>query len=230
MAYTQDDRLIAVDTPLGKDALLLQRLSGVEGISTLFRFDLDLLAEDDGIAANALIGQRVIIRLRLQDGATRYINGFVNEFGLAETDARLTRYRMAVVPWLWFLTRTSDCRIFQNKNVPQIIEQIFNDLKLHRLQAAARRAAIAAARLLRAVPRDRLQLCLPPDGAVRASTTSSSTATQKHTLVLANSPDGACSLPAASQGALRGDRRRCTRKTSSPNGRRRSSCVPASTR
>jgi type VI secretion system secreted protein VgrG len=34
-----------------------------------------------------------------------------------------------MVPWLWFLTRTSDCRIFQNKTVPDIIEKIFSDLK-----------------------------------------------------------------------------------------------------
>ena len=32
------------------------------------------------------------------------------------------------MPWLWFLTRTADCRIFQNKSVPDIIEQIFKDL------------------------------------------------------------------------------------------------------
>src|SRR5260370_34637945 len=30
--------------------------------------------------------------------------------------------------WLWFLKRTADCRIFQNKNVPDIIQKIFGDL------------------------------------------------------------------------------------------------------
>ena len=34
-----------------------------------------------------------------------------------------------MVPWLWFLTRTADCRIFQNKKAPDIIKQIFKDLK-----------------------------------------------------------------------------------------------------
>ncbi len=29
------------------------------------------------------------------------------------------------MPWLWFLGHTSDCRIFQNLNVPDIIEQVF---------------------------------------------------------------------------------------------------------
>jgi type VI secretion system secreted protein VgrG len=32
------------------------------------------------------------------------------------------------VPWTWFLTRTTDCRIFENKKAPDIIEKIFQDL------------------------------------------------------------------------------------------------------
>ncbi len=43
-SYSQDHRLIAVDTPLGKDVLLLQELTGYEGISRFFSYELDLLA------------------------------------------------------------------------------------------------------------------------------------------------------------------------------------------
>ncbi len=35
---------------------------------------------------------------------------------------------MCHLPWLWLLTRTSDCRIFQNQKVPDIIKQVFRDL------------------------------------------------------------------------------------------------------
>ena len=50
-SYSQDHRLMAVDTPLGKDVLLLQELTGYEGISRLFSYELDLLAFDnDSIA------------------------------------------------------------------------------------------------------------------------------------------------------------------------------------
>ena len=39
------------------------------------------------------------------------------------------------MPWLWFLTRQADCRIFQNLAPPNIISQIFNlfDFKDFRL-------------------------------------------------------------------------------------------------
>src|SRR5262249_49957139 len=36
-------------------------------------------------------------------------------------------YFATLVPWLWTLTRTSDCRIFQNLPVPDIIAKIFKE-------------------------------------------------------------------------------------------------------
>ena len=64
----------------------------------------------------------------LADGDSRYINGFISRFAQTGSDARFTYYRAEVVPWLWFLTRTADCRIFQNMTVPDIITKIFKDL------------------------------------------------------------------------------------------------------
>jgi len=125
--YSQDHRLIAVDTPLGKDVLLLQEITGIEGISSLFSYELNLLAyENDSIVFKDIVGQKVTITLNLPDGTPRYINGYVSRFTQGGTDARLfTHYHAQVVPWLWFLTRQADCRIFQNLAVPDIISQVF---------------------------------------------------------------------------------------------------------
>jgi type VI secretion system secreted protein VgrG len=135
--YSQDHRLIAVDTPLGKDVLLLQELTGIEAISSLFSYELNLLAyENDSIVFKDIVGQKVTITLSLPDGTPRYINGYVSRFTQGGTDARLfTHYHAQVVPWLWFLTRQADCRIFQNLAVPDIISQVFNlfDFKDFRL-------------------------------------------------------------------------------------------------
>ena len=60
----------------------------------------------------------------------------MSRFTQGETDDRLfTHYHAQVVPWLWFLTRQADCRIFQNLAVPDIISQVFNlfDFKDFRL-------------------------------------------------------------------------------------------------
>ena len=128
MAYTQEHRLIAIDTPLGEDALLLRGFTGQEGMSQLFHFHLDLLSTDPAIPFKQIVGQRVTLRILLADGSQRYINGCVSRFAQTSNDMRFTHYRAEVVPWLWFLTRTADCRIFQNMTVPDIILKICKDL------------------------------------------------------------------------------------------------------
>ncbi|MGH9345449.1 MAG: type VI secretion system Vgr family protein, partial [Terriglobia bacterium] len=124
--YTQNDRLIAIDTPLGEDILLLQGFSGSEALSRLFCFDLMLLSENPAITFSDIVGQRVTITIRTAgEGEPRYINGFFSRFAQAGSDPRFSYYYAQVVPWLWFLTRIADCRIFQNLSVPDIIQKVF---------------------------------------------------------------------------------------------------------
>ena len=127
---TQDGRDIAVATPLGKDQLLLTRFRGEEGISQLFQFELEMLSVDPGIQPRDLVGQNVTFSARCRHGQTRYFNGHVSRFaaGAMTPSGDFRRYRAEVVPWFWFLGRTTDCRIFQNKRVPDIIQQVFQDL------------------------------------------------------------------------------------------------------
>jgi type VI secretion system secreted protein VgrG len=136
-SYTQDNRLLILDTPLGKDVLLLQELTGEEGISRLFTYELNLLAhENDSVVFSDIVGQKITITLSRPDGTSRYLSGYVSRFTQGATDDRMfTHYHAQVVPWLWFLTRQADCRIFQNMAVPDIISQVFNlfDFKDFRL-------------------------------------------------------------------------------------------------
>lgn len=126
-SYTQANRLLSIDTPLGTDVLLLQSLTGHEGISRLFSYELEMLAYDnDSITFNDIVGQNVTVTIQLADGTPRYINGYVSRFAQKGTDDRyFTHYTAQIVPWLWFLTRQADCRIFQNLAVPDIITQVF---------------------------------------------------------------------------------------------------------
>jgi type VI secretion system secreted protein VgrG len=130
---TQANRLMALAVEgLGPDDLLLTQLSGEESISDLFSFRLHCVSETpQKIKLDAILNKRASIRVRLNDGSDRYFNGFVSSAtcdGQQPGDKRFMRYFVEVVPWLWALTRTRDCRIFQNKSVPDIIQQIFKDL------------------------------------------------------------------------------------------------------
>ncbi len=125
---TQANLPFTVSTPLGQDTLLLCRLSGAEGLSQVFCFTLEMLSADAALDPTAMLGQSVTITLGLGDGSTRYLHGVVGRFVQAGSEASLTTYYAEVYPWLWLLSMTSDCRIFQNQTVPQILETVFTDL------------------------------------------------------------------------------------------------------
>jgi len=131
MATSQATRIIAVETPLGKDVLLLRSFSGTEQLGRPFHYELDLLSENDAAVFDKIVGTNVTVRVALQDGGTRYFNGFVSRFVHTGRSGRLAHYQATVVPWLWFLTRTADCRIFLYENgtkpVLDIVKEIIQE-------------------------------------------------------------------------------------------------------
>ena len=127
MPATQAERIVAIETPLGDDVLLITSLQGHEELGRLFSFELELLSKNNAINFDDIIGENVTIRLDIQEDKTRYFNGHVSAFTQLDPEGEMAVYHATVVPWLWFLTQSSDCRIFQNKTVPDIIEEVFKD-------------------------------------------------------------------------------------------------------
>jgi type VI secretion system secreted protein VgrG len=129
MSWTEEKRFLNLATPLGESKLLLRSFTGTEGMSQLFRFRLDMLSEDPAISFDSMVGQNVSFSVRLADTSqARYFNGYVSSFQQYPGEERLTRYECELVPWLWFLTRAADCKIFQNLTVPDIVEKVFKGL------------------------------------------------------------------------------------------------------
>ena len=124
--FTQANRRLRIETPLGPDALLITALSGTEGLSTLFHFQAELLGRDEKADFDAIVGKGVTISIAA-GGGDRFFHGVVSRFSQSGTVGRHATYRAEIVPWLWFLTRTSDCRIFQHKSVPDIVKQLFGE-------------------------------------------------------------------------------------------------------
>ena len=130
-------QFISITTPLGEDVLVLQKLAGQEGISQLFNFQLELASEKSPpLRLESLIGQNVTVNMMLADGSKRYFNGFVSQFAQTGQDSQFTYYQAEMVPWLWFLSQTSDCQIFQNKTVPEIVMQIFQEFGFRDFRSA----------------------------------------------------------------------------------------------
>ncbi len=128
----QANRFIRINTPLGSDVLVPRLFEGTDSISHLYEYRVELASESGSISATDIVGKRATVSILQSDQSTqRYFDGFVSHF--AKLPRRPPRhvffeYELRIVPWTWFLTRTTDCRIFQQKTVQQVMEQIFSDL------------------------------------------------------------------------------------------------------
>jgi len=121
-------RGLKINSPLGEE-LICRSFSGQETLGRLFDYKLDLFSLNRNIQFQDIVGQRVTITLELPHGE-RYFDGYVTEFRYMGTVGQFASYQATLKPWLWFLTRTADCRIFQNKKVPDIIKEVFGDNRM----------------------------------------------------------------------------------------------------
>jgi type VI secretion system secreted protein VgrG len=126
---TQNRRLVSARIGTVADDLLVPTgFSGYEAISTLSCFSLRLVSEKpENVEPEKIPGMAASIALELSDGTHRFFHGYVNRFSRGERGARFTEYQAQVVPWLWFLTLTADCRIYQDLTVPAILQQVFKE-------------------------------------------------------------------------------------------------------
>lgn len=129
-AFTQDTRHLRITTSLEPDALLVRSVRGMEAMSQLFQFEVDLLSHSGTINPQDVVGDNVCITIEPDPhSAPRLLNGFIKRFQYAGLEGRgLYHYRAEVVPWLWFLGKRTDCRVFQNQSIPEIIKSLFEEL------------------------------------------------------------------------------------------------------
>lgn len=127
MDLFQKARVIELTTPLGGEMLLFRSMQAFEQLGQMFQFDLEMLSLNPEIRLEDMIGQTICVRLDLPDGDKRYFHGYVSRFSQSGTYQDYICYRATVFPWLWFLTRSANSRIYQNMTVPAIIKQVFRD-------------------------------------------------------------------------------------------------------
>jgi len=126
----QESRRIAIEVEdQAEDSLLLKGFTLTEEVGRPFVCEVELYSENQELDFDAIIGRRASIRLEQGDDNTRYINGFIARFqqGGGQGPESVHRYGATIVPWLWFLTRSADCRIFQDMTIPDILTMVFGD-------------------------------------------------------------------------------------------------------
>lgn len=134
-ARTLGVRLPVFDEGHGQVEWTPVRLSGREGVNTLFSYELVLKADEAeatygasvdavDIDLDAWVGRQIGCRILLDGAGVRQINAIVSEAGLWGEEGRHVQIRLVLRPWLHLATLRTDCRIFQDLTVVQILDEV----------------------------------------------------------------------------------------------------------
>src|SRR3954469_815687 len=126
--YTQETLRIQLTTPLGADKLVVRGFGGEEQISGVFRYELEMGSEDKQLTFDSIGGKGATVKLRLNDGTDPFFHGVVSRFVQEDANERFATYHAELRPWFWVLTKAADCRVYQNKSVPDIVTGLFDEL------------------------------------------------------------------------------------------------------
>ena len=117
-----------MSTPLGADVLIPTRISGQEKLSGLYSIKVDCFSTQTSIAPADLLGQHASTTVARSDGKTRVFSGIVRSVASGPMLSATHRaYQIELVPPLWLLTRTSDCRVFQSQTAMDIVEAVLKE-------------------------------------------------------------------------------------------------------
>jgi type VI secretion system secreted protein VgrG len=126
ISITQAKRALWATTPLGGDALVAVALTGQEEVSQPFLFVVDFISTNASVSPGSMLGKPITLHIPVAGGEARPIHGLVRRFSSAGRDQsdELSRYRVEVVPALWFMSLSSDCRTFENVSALDIVEKV----------------------------------------------------------------------------------------------------------
>jgi hypothetical protein len=122
--WMPEDRAITVHAASGQ-TLTFTHLVGFDEVSRCFEFTVGLAGPELDVEADALVNRPLAIEAEPND-PQRWFHGLVSEFRLVRVEERVASYEVVLRPWLWLLSLTYDCRIFQNLSVVEIMEKIFS--------------------------------------------------------------------------------------------------------
>ncbi|WP_449567306.1 type VI secretion system Vgr family protein, partial [Lelliottia nimipressuralis] len=144
-------RTISLSSPaipylLGEPALVLSKLDGEEAFSTLYTWSITAKTPANpaiswqsasNIDIKALLGKEMTIEIELDGNGldevsyvgkgTREISGVVQKARYIGRDANQAMYEIILRPWLHITELTSDFKIFQQKNVVDILDEVLGE-------------------------------------------------------------------------------------------------------
>jgi type VI secretion system secreted protein VgrG len=127
---TYDKRMIRItQSPVPKIEFFVTSFNGSEGISQLFSFDIKMVTDSPGgdkIIFEQVAGKSITVSIRTHYKKERHFNGIIIAFSqeLKNENEGYSTYNAVMMPTFWLHTEYYDCRIFQDKTVENIIDDV----------------------------------------------------------------------------------------------------------
>lgn len=123
--FSQQDRQGRLTTSLKADTLLLLRMDGMEELSGDFEWRVEALSNESRLDLEALLGTHATVEVNHAQG-TRAFDGIVCEAQARGAAENGWRYDLVLRPWLHVASLRRNMRIFHNKTVIQIVEEVLS--------------------------------------------------------------------------------------------------------
>ena len=104
----------------GKLKGFLMRAQVDEGLSRLTETTIEFMSPDIDLDLQKLVGERLPLEIDAPKDKTRYFQGRCTAAEYLGSHAGRGYFRATVRPWLWFLTRSANCRIFQDQHFSHV--------------------------------------------------------------------------------------------------------------
>jgi type VI secretion system secreted protein VgrG len=114
-------RTVDIFPPAEMGPVTFERMTGGEALGAPFELDVDVLSPTGDIPTAKVLGKSFTIALSRGAPPPRYYNGIVTRLAQVAWTGAAFRYRAKLRPTLWMMTKVSNCRIYQNTTIPDLI-------------------------------------------------------------------------------------------------------------
>lgn len=115
---------------LTADKLVLIDFTGDEGLSSLYKYQINLASRDETINAQQTVDRHACLAI-YQDGELQHqVSGIVSQFTKGDSGHHFTRYQLTLVPAAARLALRHNSRIFQQQSVADIISIILQEMQI----------------------------------------------------------------------------------------------------
>ncbi|WP_312525879.1 type VI secretion system tip protein TssI/VgrG [Paracoccus sp. (in: a-proteobacteria)] len=126
--FLQTDRVGRLTTNFGPEAVVLLRFNGEEHLNSLFEWQVEALSLQNDLDFDALVGTHATVTIEGHKGE-RHFDGIVTQVRWSGTTENGSRYDLVLRPWFWLTGLRRNQRIFHNKTVVEILQELWADYR-----------------------------------------------------------------------------------------------------